>query len=750
MAVQRLRQTHEYFIYAWPLLCCAQQVLVAGNGRQKATNGDIMVYSVHNIISSLYSNWFYLQTYIYQARVGGIQLIQVGDPAEYSRLAKSTIVAVPHNQSTKPPFQPSHTQWFTLREIINRVIEHCCHSNKANVLVFGFERLSSNDKVGHGPVAGTLGIQNSYPNTIVSYLRTSKAWQLLHERIGDDLMIHLLQNLALFVKGASKCYFQVAGFPANRLTTLTGKDLTVKSRVLEKKKRAQSTNDGCRAAGKKKIRRGGKRVKRYKANLSSSIDNKKPSALLMGNASDGSETMQTLDIINKESNQVESASNSANLGQVETCKRKAISSENEAQEEPSAKRSKMPQHDIEVSPCLYHVESDESAVKSSVDRGSFYPICDQDRGDESLIDGKVDRESPLLFPEDESLSSDLFSETSSMVNWNNVSMESLGENAQSIPLVENSRATTCALQNNQDINVTCSAGENNNSLKRRLFVDGDEMKNRSCKPLKKKKPWKFLLKCLPQRREKKAVVPIKRHEQMQKVKSRTPKGKKAKSQKRKWKPASARRIQGIQLHKIYLPHTSLFYATNLSQSFPKRHILETTPTSKSGARQLVRHIFVKGLCLSSTNCEKRRIRKEIGNVKNLTGTTGSQKQSGNHKGKQLPKRLKCIQGIFLNLLKLHKKCRYRTLLGHHCFYVLGWKKEQRIRYTKFLKRRKKNSSLATGTDAFCKERVWQKCPSERVRSKVSSHSGHKKPTNVDTASFTYRRAVGRYTKQSQV
>ena len=709
-----------------------------------------MVYSVHNIISSLYSNWFYLQTYIRQARIGGIQLIQVGDPAEYSRLVKSTIVAVPHNQSTKPPFQPSHTQWFTLREIINRVIEHCCHSNKANVLVFGFERLSSNDKVGHGPVAGTLGIQNSYPNTIVSYLRTSKAWQLLHERIGDDLMIHLLQNLALFVKGASKCYFQVAGFPANRLTTLTGKDLTVKSRVLEKKKRAQSTNDGCSTAGKRKIQRGGKRVKRYWANLSSSIDNKKPLALLMGNASDGSETMQTLDIINEESNQVESASKSANLGQVETCKRKAISSENEAQEEPSAKRSKIAQHHIEVSPCLYHVESDESAVKSSVDKCSIYSICDRDQGDESLIDRKVDRESPLLFPEDESLSCDLFSETSSLDNGNNVSMESLGENAQSNPLMENSRVTTCALQNNQEINVSCSAGENNNSLKRRLFVDGDEMKNRSCKPLKKKKPCQFLLKCLPQRRKKKAVVPIERHEQMQTVKSQMAKGKKVKTQKRKWKPAAKRRIQGIQLHKIYLPHTSLFYASNLSQSFPKGHILETTPMSKSGARQLVHHIFVKGLCLSNSNCEKRHIRKETGNVKNLTGTTGSQKQFGNHMGKQLPKRLKCIQGIFLNLLKLHKKCRYRTLLGYHCFYVLGWKKEQRIRYTEFLKRRKKNSSLATGTDSFCKEKVWQKCPSERVRFKVSSHSGHKKPTNVDTTSFTYQRAVGRYTKQSQV
>ena len=715
------------------------------------TNNDIMVHSAHNVISSLYSNWFYLQKYIRQARIDGIQLIQVGDPAEYSRLVESTIVAVPHNQSTKPPFQPIHTQWFTLREIINRVIEHCCHSNKANVLVFGFERLSSSDKVGHGPVAGTLGIQNSYPNTIVSYLRTSKAWQLLHERIGDDLMIHLLQNLALFVEGASNCYFQVTGFPANRFTTISGKDLTVKSTVLEKKKREQSKNDGCSVAGKKKIQRGSKRGKGYQMNLSSSSGNKKPHASFMGiiNASDGSETMQMLEMINIESDKVDSASNSTNLGRVETCKRKAISSENEAQEEPSAKKSKMPLHDVEVSPCLYPVVSDESAVESSVDKCSIYSICDWDQGDESLIEGKVEEESPLLFPEDKSLSGNLLSETSSMDNGNNVSMECVGENAQVIALKESSKVTTCALQNNQEIDVTCSTGGNNNSLKRRLFVDGDEKKNRSCKLSKKKKPWQFLLKCLPQRSKRKSVVPIERPKQMQKVESQIPKGQKVKAHKRKSQPAPKKIIQGIHLHEIYLPHTSLFYASNPSQSFPKGHILETTHMSKSGARQLVRHIFVKGLCLSNTDCEMRGVKKEIRNVKNLTGTTSSRKQSGNHKERQLPRRLKCMEGIFLNFLRRHKKCPFRTLLRHHCFFALGWKKEQQVRYyTKFFKSGKNNSSLATRTGSVSKEKVWQKCPSERVRSKVSSHSGHKKHTNLDSS--TYRRAVGRYTEQSQV
>ncbi|KAL9976742.1 hypothetical protein ACROYT_G014071 [Oculina patagonica] len=87
------------------------------------------------------------------------------------------------------------------------------------MVAYGFESLNAYGK--RGTIAGTVGIQNSYPNTIVSYLRTTRAWQVFHERIGDDLMIHLWQNVLVFVKVHAKCYFQVAGHLICCLSPLT-------------------------------------------------------------------------------------------------------------------------------------------------------------------------------------------------------------------------------------------------------------------------------------------------------------------------------------------------------------------------------------------------------------------------------------------------------------------------------------------------------------------------------------------------
>ena len=214
------------------------------------------------VIESFYVKHFTLLRYLRKVKQRkAVRLIQDCDPVEYRVLLKSTIVAV-RDESALLPYNPKQTQWFTLKEIINRVIEHVCRTNKTNVLAIGFESLSGYEN--KGTVVGTVGIQNSYPNTIVSCLKMTRAWQLLHERIGDDLMIHLLQSMSMFVKVNSKCYFQVAGYPINRLSPLsTAADAT----QLHNKPVIQSAGG---ADSVKRRRRGGKRARRHRENSSQS------------------------------------------------------------------------------------------------------------------------------------------------------------------------------------------------------------------------------------------------------------------------------------------------------------------------------------------------------------------------------------------------------------------------------------------------------------------------------------------------
>ena len=557
------------------------------------------------------------------------EIVQDGDPAEYRQLVKSTILAVPRDQSATPPFKPSHTQWFTLKEIINRVIEHFCRLNKSNVLAFGFETLKANDK--GGTVAGTVGLQNSYPNTIVSYLRTAKAWQLLHERIGDDLMIHLLQNVAVFVKVSSKCYFQVAGFPISRLTPLTAKDVPQTLKLQDIKQGEQPPSDGDHANQiKRKIRRGGKRVRRSRQNFPIQKENDLTECVgVAGTTSATSAGVVSKEgSLNVECDTVQASASSSEIitvnqqDQPKCRKRRASSSVTDIQEGPCAKKARTCSSFTEVSPSLFPVEDD---IKEKVAA---------------------------------------------------------------------KRTSTC-----------------------------------------RRKPWKYLLKLLPKSEHSKSSPeegPVRKHQEKCPRKRR----KRIQANNGKGHLASKKKSEGIQLNEIYLPHSRLFHSSNLSQAFPKKHVMQTTPVSMCGARKLVHHIFLKGSCLVS---------------KNVAGASSSQKQIPRRERKpfRLPRRLKRIQPILLKFLARHKKCPFRTLLRHHCFYACNSKERRKqARCTSRVKKSLKKGGLARIILNVTKRRVPLKHPWKKGQSKVSKHANHKKKAKVDVS--MHHHAVKSFTRQDQV
>lgn len=682
-------------------------------------------FKSRKIIESFYEKHFTLLSYLRKLSKA-IRLVQDGDPKEYQALLKSTLVAVPRDQSATPPFNPKNTQWFTLKEIINRVIEHLCRANKTNVLSHGFECLSGYGK--KGTVAGTVGIQNSYPNTIVSYLRTAKAWQVLHQRIGDDLMIHLLQNMSLFVKVNSKCYFQLAGFPLSRLSPLSATD--VSPTVSKSKKRippvGDRDGDGENSILKRKTRRGGKRTRRYRENSNQSNQEEKENlpgesdeVHRYGVAVHGSDIVTSISasspvvstksvLIDGDNRDLEETKEVPQIGKR---KRRLESSDGIQEQQPSAKKARATSNVDGVLSSSFLVETTNNDQRNT-------PMC-------SKADKPPSQVSPLLFPDESSQSSEKSSEEETFL-CERASESCPCDNFSTSLFQEDTEANDiCECSEKEEIRPVISVKEIVQSvLKRKKSVSGHN-------------PWEYLVKCLPnseQVRSKpkaRGVRKTKENNKRQPVKKRS-------------RPMAKIKLK-ICLNEVTLPRSSLFYSSNLSQTFPKNHIMETSSVSMAGARRLAQHIFLQESCLAASRNgggvmgSEKKGDQTVKNVATASTSQGVSKTGTPAPKKQkpfrLPKKIKRVLPLLLKFLARHKKCPFRTLLRHHCYYSENRAKKgkkirtlQRIPYRVKMMYHKRSGKRG-------------KKSSKRARCKT-------KCTKVDT--LMYQHAVRNYTKHDQV
>ena len=693
------------------------------------------------VIESFYTKYFTLLRYLRKVKQRkAIRLIQDLDPVEYRVLLKSTLVAL-RDQSSTLPFNPTQTQWFTLKEIVNRVIEHVCRSNKTNVLAFGFESLSGYGK--KGTVAGTIGIQNSYPNTIVSYLRTARAWQVLHERIGDDLMIHLLQNVSMFVKVNAKCYFQVAGYPISRLSPLSTSDVTphlLNKTVIQ----SAGSGNGASAVLKRKTRRGGKRARRYRENSSQSPKENEglPDFPSKGDKTHGADVKSFHD--SDDVAAMPSLSNPAEMdggsNGLDACsefpqsKRKPKLENCDDIEQPRAKKAR--------APCNVSDDANKSPDCGSVE--------------------KLDTEgSPLLFPEESSENSS--QESTNLCVWNSDELDS-ADNARELRLHDD--ISTSLFQNNMEENTTeeCFDKEENclrGNEEKEAIVVSVEKSVRTLKRRKslskgvgrknkvevRRKPWQYLLKFLPKTRQ----TYSNRHPRGVRSDRQT----KQNNRQQRDRPASKKSRRGIRLNEVSLPRATLFYSSNLSQTLPKKHVMEASPVSMAGARRLTQQIFIQESCLATsghssgiTGSEKRDDQSSKNATTSSTtdvlrtATSTAQKR----KPLRLPKKLKNVQPLLLKFLAKHKKCPFRTLLRHHCYYNArnrdkkSKKKRllQKIPYKVKMTYRKQ--SWKSGTKAIKLARREKKCVQVDVllyRYAVNNHTKHDQVSvpSADVSSF---------------
>lgn len=106
-------------------------------------------------------------------------------------------------------------QLSTQSEVTVRIIQRLCEKKKKNVLAYGYSLPDNNNS--QFPVIPLSRIHSYLPNTVTETLRFSGFWETLLSRIGDDVMMYLLEHCAVFMLvPPSNCY-QVCGQPLYEL-----------------------------------------------------------------------------------------------------------------------------------------------------------------------------------------------------------------------------------------------------------------------------------------------------------------------------------------------------------------------------------------------------------------------------------------------------------------------------------------------------------------------------------------------------
>ncbi|XP_043364431.1 telomerase reverse transcriptase isoform X6 [Dermochelys coriacea] len=155
---------------------------------------------------------------------GEAELLQRGDSELYRTFVSRCVVCVPRGARAIP--QPlSFQQLSSESEVVIRVIQRLCEKKKKNVLAFGYALLDENSS--YSQVMSTSNICSYLPNTATETLRMSVLWETLLSRIGDDIMMYLLEHCAIFMLVPPSCSYQICGQPMYELTSSNAGPSTV-------------------------------------------------------------------------------------------------------------------------------------------------------------------------------------------------------------------------------------------------------------------------------------------------------------------------------------------------------------------------------------------------------------------------------------------------------------------------------------------------------------------------------------------
>ncbi|NXS64082.1 TERT transcriptase, partial [Brachypteracias leptosomus] len=179
-----------------------------------------------------------LETFIRRLRESGAVgagALRDDDARCYRTFVGQCVVCVP--RGARPIPRPlTFQQLSSQSEVITRVVQRLCEKRKKNVLAYGYSLMDENSSPFQ--IMPSSNIYNYLPNTATETIRISGLWETLLSRIGDDVMMYLLEHCAIFMLvPPSNCY-QVCGQPVYELIShdVDSSPVFVKQRVSKHKR----------------------------------------------------------------------------------------------------------------------------------------------------------------------------------------------------------------------------------------------------------------------------------------------------------------------------------------------------------------------------------------------------------------------------------------------------------------------------------------------------------------------------------
>ncbi|KAG8133144.1 hypothetical protein E2320_010958 [Naja naja] len=174
--------------------------------------------AVRELLCSFYAEVFPLEVFVRRLQMhtlakGQLQpLVQDGDPSSYCSLVSQCLVGRLAECKALPNYFGVQ-QVSCQDDVLARIIHRICQKKKKNVLAFGYSLW--NESKYQLPCMPNIG---SYMlNRSTETIRQNVLWEIILNRVGDDVMMYLLEHCALFLVVPPSCCYQICGEPIYEL-----------------------------------------------------------------------------------------------------------------------------------------------------------------------------------------------------------------------------------------------------------------------------------------------------------------------------------------------------------------------------------------------------------------------------------------------------------------------------------------------------------------------------------------------------
>ncbi|KAL7984614.1 hypothetical protein Chor_003184 [Crotalus horridus] len=139
-------------------------------------------------------------------------LVQDGDLGSYRSLVAQCLVGRLASCKALPAYF-SFQQVSSQNDVVTRIIQRICQKEKKNVLTFGYDLLNENNH----QLPCMPNINNYMRNNSTETIQHNVFWEIILNRVGDDIMMYILEHCALFILVPPSCCYQICGEPIYEL-----------------------------------------------------------------------------------------------------------------------------------------------------------------------------------------------------------------------------------------------------------------------------------------------------------------------------------------------------------------------------------------------------------------------------------------------------------------------------------------------------------------------------------------------------